>query len=268
LRFGSTAVMASGIVSLDLHDRGWDTASRVVLAVAAAAWLWAWATADVAQRVAGVAATAALGSRLLALGWRAVAWGLLAVAAAIWIGRLPKVLGRERGRSGSLFLPAVATQSLAVLAASLGAPAAVAVALWLGGLALYGRAFTRFDRRELREGAGEHWVAGGALAISTLACAELAHRLSGLRVPAVVLWTCALAWLVALVTGELVNPRRGGVPERWSTAFPVGMYAAMTFALARLHGLHWVEPFARGWTVVAAVVWALVLSRAVCATAR
>jgi Voltage-dependent anion channel len=260
--------MASGIVSLDLHDGGWETVSRVVLAVAVAAWLWAWATGDVAQRVAGVAATAALGSCLPALGWRAVAWALLAVAAAIWIGRLPEMLGRPSQRSGSVFLPAVATQSLAVLAASLGARAAVPVVLWLGGLALYARAVARFDRRELRDGAGEHWVAGGALAISTLACAELAQRLHGLRVPAVVLWACALAWLVVLVAGELANPRRGGVPERWSTAFPVGMYAAMTFALARLHGLHWVEPFARGWSVVAAVVWALVLSRAARAAAR
>src|SRR3954454_19977984 len=96
----------------------------------------------------------------------------------------------------------------------------------------------------------------------------LAQRPPGLRTPAVVLWASALAWLVALLAGELANPRRGGVPERWSTAFPVGMYAAMTFAVARLHGLHWAEPFARGWTVVAAIVWALVLNRAVRAAAR
>jgi Voltage-dependent anion channel len=260
--------MASGIVSLDLHDRGLQTASRVVLAVAVAAWLWAWATADVTRTVAGVAATAALGSRVVPLGWRAVAWGLLALAAAIWVGRLPEILGRERGRTGSVFLPAVATQSLAVLATSLGAPAAAGVVLWVAGLALYARALPRFDRRELRAGAGEHWVAGGALAISTLACAELAHRLPGLRVPAIVLWACALAWLVVLLAGELANPRWGGVPERWSTAFPVGMYAAMTFALARLHGLRWVEPYARDWSLAALVVWALVLSRAARAAAR
>jgi hypothetical protein len=260
--------MASAIVSLDLHDRSFQTASRVVLAVAVAAWLWAWATADVARSVAGVAATAALGSRLIALGWRTVAWGLLASAAAIWIGRLPEILGRGRASTGSVFLPAVATQSLAVLATPLGALPAIAIALWLAGLGLYARALPRFDRRELLAGAGEQWVAGGALAISTLACAELARLLPGLRVPALVLSACALAWLVALVAGELASPRRGGVPERWSTAFPVGMYAAMTFALARLPGLGWMEPFARDWSVAAAVVWALVLSRAVRAGAR
>lgn len=258
--------MASGIVSLDLHDRGFQTASLVVLAVAVAAWLWAWATDDLVRSVAGVAATAALGSRLLVFGWRAVAWGLLAVAAAIWIGRLPAIL--RGSRSGSVFLPAVATQSLAFLAAALGVSPAVPAVLWVAGLVLYARAIPRFDRRELLDGAGEHWVAGGALAISTLACAEIAQRLPGLRVPAIVLWACAQAWLVVLIAGELAHPRRGGVAERWSTAFPVGMYAAMTFALARLHGLHWVEPFARYWTVVAAVVWALVLLRAARATAR
>jgi hypothetical protein len=96
-------------------------------------------------------------------------------------------------------------------------------------------------------------VAGGALAISALASAEMTAR-----VPAVALWACALAWLPVLVAGELLNPRLGGAPGRWSTAFPVAMYAAMSFAVARL-GLGWLEPFARAWTVVATLVWALVL---------
>ncbi|HEY7077749.1 MAG TPA: hypothetical protein VH418_20375, partial [Solirubrobacteraceae bacterium] len=175
--------MASGIVSLDLHDAGWETASRVVLAVAVAAYLWAWAGGDVARRVAGVAATAALGSRVAVLGWRTAAWVLLGLAGAIWVGRLPAMLRRSRDRSGSVFLPAVATQSLAVLAASLGATRVVPAVLLVAGLVLYARALPRFDGSQLLEGSGEHWVAGGALAISTLACAELARVLPALRVP-------------------------------------------------------------------------------------
>jgi hypothetical protein len=242
---GSTAVMASGIVSLDLHDCGWDAASRVVLVVAVALWLWAWATGDVARRVAGVAATAALGSRLSALGWRLALWASFALAVAIWVGR-------RRDSSGSAFLGTVATQSIAILAAWLGLRA-VAIVLLLTGLCLYARALTRFSARELLRGTGDHWVAGGALAITTLACADL-----DARVPAVVLWACAVAWLPALVAGELLNPRPGGMPDRWSTAFPLGMYAAMSFAVARL-GVSWLEPYARAWTVVAAAVWAAVL---------
>ena len=249
---GSSAVMASGIVSLDLHYCGWETASRVVLAVAVAAWLLAGATGDLTGEVAGVAATAALGSRLGALGWRAAVWASLALAAALWIRRVPAVVNR-RDASGSVFLGTVATQSLAILAAAVGARVA-GLALLAGGLVLYARAARRFRLRELVRGAGDHWVAGGALAISTLACADLAARL-----PAEALWLCALAWLPALVAGELLEPRLGGVPARWSTAFPLGMYAAMSFAVSRLAGLGWLEPLARDWTVVATAVWALVL---------
>jgi hypothetical protein len=158
-----------------------------------------------------------------------------------------------RGRSGSIFLATVATQSLAILAASLGGRLA-GLLLLAAGVALYLRALPRFDPRELLHGTGDQWIAGGALAISALACAELSARAG-----AVVLWACAMAWLPALLAGELLHPRRGGVPDRWSTAFPVGMYAAMSFAVGRLAGLGWMLTFARGWTVVAAAVWALVL---------
>jgi tellurite resistance protein TehA-like permease len=74
-----------------------------------------------------------------------------------------------------------------------------------------------------------------------------------------VLWALAVAWLPALLAGELLAPRAGAVPDRWSTAFPVGMYAAMSFAVSHVAGLAWLEDIARGWTVVAAAVWALVL---------
>ncbi|TKA03034.1 hypothetical protein FCI23_37390 [Actinacidiphila oryziradicis] len=43
------------------------------------------------------------------------------------------------------------------------------------GVALYGLALARFDRREVRTGADDHWIAGGALSISA-AVSGIDHR--------------------------------------------------------------------------------------------
>jgi tellurite resistance protein TehA-like permease len=75
----------------------------------------------------------------------------------------------------------------------------------------------------------------------------------------VVLWAAAAAWLPALMGGELARPRLVGAPGRWSTVFPLGMYAAMSFAVGELAGLDWMRAFARDWTWLAAAAWALVL---------
>jgi tellurite resistance protein TehA-like permease len=45
--------------------------------------------------------------------------------------------------------------------------------------------------------------------------------------------------------------------------FPLGMYAAMSFAVGELAGLAWMRAFARDWTWLAAAAWALVLLDAV-----
>jgi hypothetical protein len=241
-------VMASGVVSLDLVSGGWKAASLVPLAAGALAWLVALARGDLARGPDGVAATAVLATRLAVLGWTAPAGLLAAGAAALWVLVIPR-WAPERPASGSCFLPAVATQSLAVVATELGLPQAVSGAAVAVGLALYVRAAVGFDPSELLRGRGDHWIAGGALAISALACARVWHDAS------VVLWVGAMAWLPALVVGEVLRPRFVGAPERWSTVFPLGMYAAMSFA---------VEPgfFARGWTWVAAAAWLIVLTSA------
>jgi tellurite resistance protein TehA-like permease len=47
-------------------------------------------------------------------------------------------------------------------------------------------------------------------------------------------------------------------PRRWGTVFPLGMYAAMSYAVGRAEGRPAIVTFARDWTWVALAVWALV----------
>jgi hypothetical protein len=81
--------------------------------------------------------------------------------------------------AGVSFLLTVATQGLAVLGATLAARngatwlLVAAVAALLLGVALYVVTVTRFALRQLLTGHGDQWVAGGALAISALACAKI-----------------------------------------------------------------------------------------------
>jgi Voltage-dependent anion channel len=277
--FGATMVMASGIVSIDLDAGGWSAASLVPLVCGAVVWVLALARGELWRGPAGVAATAVLGTRLVVAGWSGAGWALAGAAIALWAWvvlraaaplrapvappaapRRARVVARPAvrlARSGAAFLPAVATQSLAVLVASLGATVP-GVVLFVVGLALYVRACTAFDLAEILRGRGDHWIAGGALAISALACAQLGSG-AGWRDATVLLWLGAMAWLPALVAGELARPRLVGAPERWSTVFPLGMYAAMTFAVGALAGTGWMRAFARGWTWVAVAAWAGIL---------
>ena len=244
-------VMASGIVSIDLDAGGWDVASLVPLACGIVVWILVLARGELWREPAGVAATAVLGTRLVVAGWSGAGWVLAAAAVALWAWVVPRAAFPP---SGAAFLPGVATQSLAVLAAELGGWAAPDILLFGAGLALYLRAAFAFDVRELVRGRGDHWVAGGALAISALACARL-----GWRDASVVLWLGAMAWLPALVAGELARPRLVGAPERWSTVFPLGMYAAMSFAVGGPAGLDGMRAFASAWTWVAVTAWAAIL---------
>jgi tellurite resistance protein TehA-like permease len=111
-------------------------------------------------------------------------------------------------------------------------------------------------------------VVGGSLAISALTFAEIAVaavRLDGLtgiagalKLIAFALWVMAMLWLVPLVLAELRWPRLGYHSRRWSTVFPLGMYAAMSFAVAAADDLPAARTFALAWTAVAAAVWAAV----------
>jgi hypothetical protein len=100
--------------------------------------------------------------------------------------------------------------------------------------------------RQLAVGRGDHWITGGALAISTLAAGRITpaarnlHALSGiietLKVSSLALWALTIAWLPVLLAAELLRPRLRYDVRRWSTVFPVGMYAACSFAVGAAAG--------------------------------
>lgn len=137
------------------------------------------------------------------------------------------------------------TQGLAVLAATLAAAertawlAHTALVLCRLGLVLYGFALAHFDVRQVLEGTGDPWIAGGALAISALTGARLliAGDDAGLylwddddrgvlRAVTVLLLVLDLAWCLVLPAAEAARPRLGHDERRWSTVFPMGMTAA------------------------------------------
>ncbi|MFF1561450.1 tellurite resistance/C4-dicarboxylate transporter family protein [Streptomyces sp. NPDC058279] len=281
------AVMASGIISVGLALIGDDLLSLAALAVTAALWLVLAAVfatrlivdrdrfraeADTPSALTAVAATTVLGARLSLLGRQGAAVVLLTLAAALWPGLLYAVL-RHRPRSrlpGAAFLVCVATQGLALLAAVLSAAChqdwlgRAALALFVLGLLLYAAALARFDLREVTGGAGDHWVAGGALSISALAGSKLTaspvwtgagHTV--LRTLTLVLLCSSLAWYVVLLAAELRSPRPRYDIRRWSTVFPLGMTATACLSAAAPTGAGWLRPVGEILLWVAVAAWVL-----------
>lgn len=281
--------MATGIVSLGLHLTGTETVSRVFLWLACVAW--AALAADflarlVAQRerwvaeahspgaLTAVAATAVLGTRFSALGRQTLAEASLVLAVALWPVLLYLVVQHwERHMPGAVFLCCVATQGLAVLAATLAAAETTAwlahaalVLFWLG-LVLYGLALLRFDPRQVLEGAGDHWIAGGALAISALAGARLLSADSArlylwndddrgvLRNVTVALLFLDLACYVVLLVAEVARPRPRYDMRRWATVFPMGMTGAAMLSVAAAVGIAWPRGPGRVLVWVAVAAW-------------
>jgi len=281
--------MATGILSIATLDVSAETLSRVLLVIAAFTWIvlgivfvgraglarsrW---REDASQPAAltAVAATAVLGVRVSSLGWTWQAWVLLVLAACLCAGLLPTVLAsRSLPARGSSFLLTVAPQSLTVLGALLAAryhlawlEIAALVPLLAGGAA-YLYVLWRFDFEELRRGRGDHWVTGGALAITTLACSELANAagrmpsLHGLQSPlrtiGLVLWALTMVWLSVLLAAELQWPRWRYDVRRWATIFPLGMYAAMSVSLGTTAGVTPMLHFGQVWAWVAFAAWGL-----------
>lgn len=291
------AVMATGILSVGLHLAGHEAFSRVVLVLACASWIalaadfavrllrdrsqWT-AEAGTPGALTAVAATTVLGTRFSALGWQTLAEALLALAAVLWPGLLVLVV-RHTGRHmpGSVFLCCVATEGLAVLAAALAKAVTTAwlayaalVLFWLG-LVLYVFALSRFDARQVVRGRGDQWVAGGALAISTLAGTRLIEADSSrlylwntdddgvLRTMTVILVVLDLCWYVVLLACEAARPRLGYDVRRWSTAFPMGMSAAAVLSVATALHHPWLKVPGQVLLWVAMAAWLAVAAGAV-----
>lgn len=280
-------VMGTGIVSIGLSLDGQEALSRALLAVAVVVWLLLGGTLAVLAAggrrllferarspaaLTGVAGTSVVGARLTMLGWDHAAAALLALGFLLWLWLVPRVLAHvRRPTTGISFTLTVATESLGVLGAGL---AIVFGARWLAlaalgcvalGLVLYLVVLATLDLRELLVGRGDHWLCGGALAIATLACSDTARaagHLESLRPAAGALddaalgiWIAAALWLPPLVIAELAAPRTSYSMLRWSTVFPLGMYAVCSFAVESIDDIPGIDDFARVWIWIAFAVW-------------
>jgi tellurite resistance protein TehA-like permease len=283
-------VMGTGIVSIALSLDGHETISRVLLVLDAVIWvaltvlLPARAArdherfrADVRTPAAltSVAGTAVLGTRLTVLGWDWAGVALLVTALLLWAALLAPVLAHWRTPTvGASLVLTVSTESLAVLAATLAIRdqahwlLVAAIAPFGLGVAFYVFVISRFDLRQLAVGRGDHWITGGALAISTLAAGRITlaakslHQLVGatgtLKAVSLALWALTIAWLPALLAAEALHPRLSYDARRWSTVFPVGMYAACSFLVGAAVNAPAISDFARVWVWAGVAVWLVV----------
>jgi len=198
-------------------------------------------------------ATAVLGTRLMLLGWAWAGIATLVIALALWVALLRPVLAEWKSPTvGVSLLLAVSFESLAVLAATVAAsqPARwllIAALVPFGlGLGFYVFVISRFDVHQLAVGRGDHWITGGALGISALAAARIAAGARALGIAgvrggalediAIVLWVLTMLWLLVLLLAEVRWPRLSIGPGRWSTVFPLGMYAASSLAVGVVLG--------------------------------
>ena len=260
-------VMGTGIVSLGLALDGEWRLSSVLFVIAVFCWctlagVAAWAALRRRPELAAavgtpaaltaVAATDVVGARLAVSGWDGVAAVLLVLAVVEWLVLMPRTLANwPRRTAGVWFLLAVATESIAVLSARLAIDyrlrwLALFALAWLGlGVVIYVVVLFRFDPRQLLVGLGDQWVAGGALAITALACARSAQAAdtvhlvaysSQLSRPALAIWVAAVGWVPVLVAAEILRRRVGYQLERWSTVFPLGMYAVCSLVTGTVAG--------------------------------
>ncbi len=280
--------MATGIISVGLHLTGFEVISVLMLAPAGVVWaflaidfvrrlVWnrtRWETeAETPAALTAVAATTVLGTRISLLGWYAPAFVLLALASVVWPVLLYLVIGHwNRHMPGAAFLVCVSTEGLAVLAGTLAVagrgdalvPAALVLACL--GVLLYLAALSRFDVRQLWSGAGDQWIAAGALAITALAFSKLtaSHYFTGaahdlLRGACLVILALNLIVYAVLVVTEVVDPRPADDVRRWATVFPLGMTAVATLSAGAAAGISWLRPVGSGLLIVAVGAWLLTL---------
>jgi hypothetical protein len=282
--------MGTGIVSTALALDHRETVSRILLVIAVLVWivlglvLAARSLQDPKRTrreagspaaLTGVAGTAVLGARLTALGWSWAGAALLSIATLSWIILVALVLrGWTTPALGTSLLLTVSTESLAVLAATLAGRDRTDWLLYAGfagfllGVVSYGLVMSRFDLGQLMTGRGDQWITGGALAISALAAGQITLAAGGLHVigglvgalkaVSIVLWAVAVAWLPALAAAEILRPRFEYDVRRWSTVFPVGMYAACSFVVGAAARAHGITNFAMIWVWVSLAVWMIV----------
>ncbi len=291
-------VMATGIVSIAVHQDRFDPLSATLLWLAGMAYvvliaLYLWRlicfraalAADLfdPSRTFGfftfVAATNVLGTRLAIDQHHAAALALLAVGSLSWLvlGYLIPwtVMLRTSSRpaiqyaNGTWFIWVVASQSIAVLAATLESAlvdgrrelALLAVFSWSVGVFLYGAAAIFVAVRSLlypvtpAELMPAYWVSMGATAITVVAGARIVQMADAPMVDAtrgliagtsVVFWAFG-TWLIpALIAAGIWRHivhrvRLRYEPALWSVVFPLGMYGVGSQSLGQADHLPIVE---------------------------
>ena len=117
-----------------------------------------------------------------------------------------------------------------------------------------------------------YWIDAGGAAISALSGATLILRaadwpilsayLPFLRGATLSVWAAATFWIPFLVamTAWRYAIRRDRFryePRLWGAVFPIGMYSAATFMLARAEGLPFLDPLARAFAFAGLGAWSI-----------
>lgn len=245
-----------------------------------------------------VAASCVLGTQLLQMRHDvAPAIALLVLGVALWICFTYAIFAAfaigpvkpplAEGITGSWLIAVVASQSIAVLAASVARDVPplhraqldlLALSMWLwGGMAyiwIIGLIFYRYNFFALapEDFTPDYWINMGAMAISTLAGASLtqaaqqavllASLLSFVKGFTVLCWATATWWIPMLIVltawRHLVRRFPLSYEARWWAAvFPLGMYAVATGRMATALELPFLESLSRAAFVVALAAWAL-----------
>lgn len=305
-------VMATGIISIATYGRGWEITSQFLAVVAGIAWvvlvgmnllrlgIFRTAMSDDLHdptRAFGfftfVAGTCVLGSRIAMEDWYLAAFSLLILGSVSWLllGYVipwTAVLGRAarpvlQTANGTWFIWVVASQSIAVLAATLEVElpsfrkelAILAVFSWSVGIFLYAAAGVFVGARmlmyELRpiDLTPPYWVAMGATAITVVAGARIVQMADapmvdatrGLIAGASVFFWAFGTWLIPpLLAAGYWRHYRHNIPLRyesalWSVVFPLGMYGVGSSFLGEANHLPIVATIGYWQVWVALAAW-------------
>jgi len=275
------AVMATGILSVNMLDHGHHLVSAVLIVVAAAllpvlmvaairAWRsqgWSLRELDVSIGLFTYVAACCIVATRLASD-RVALVILLPMAVQGWLSLMPTTLRsvwRER-RSlrtrvhGGWELASVATSGLAMVCVAADA-VFLALILWVTAVALYLAITGLLIWRWAHEGkdrdvsSPDTWIVMGAPGIASLAGEHIHLALppgpladSLLRVT-IGTWVLATLWIPVLLALGL---RR---VDAWPAVFPIGMYSAATFAVYQETGWTLLDVVSLVGCWVAAALW-------------